>query len=81
MRKHIIKMNTQYKDKVDVKRRYEEFQIGDEVMVHLRKVHFLLVTYNKLKIKKFGPCKIVTRHDSRNSYEVEFPIELNILLV
>ena len=27
-------------------------------------------TYNKLKMKKFGPCKILKKHDSRNSYEV-----------
>ena len=49
-------------------------------MVHLRKDHFLVGTYNKLKMKKFGPCKIVKRHDSGNAYEVEFPIELNISL-
>ena len=35
-------------------------------------------TYNKLKMKKFGPSKIVQRHDSRNAYEVELPTELNI---
>ena len=35
-------------------------------------------TYNKLKMKKFGPCKIMKRHDSRNSYEVELHVELNI---
>ena len=38
-------------------------------------------TYNKLKMKKFGPCKIVKRHDSENTYEVELPAELNISLV
>ena len=50
-------------------------------MVRLRKECFLVGTYNKLKMKKFGPCKIVKRHDYRNAYEVELPIELNISLV
>ena len=71
-------MNTRYKAKANVKRRYKEFQIGDEVMVHLRKDKFLVGIYNKLKMKKFGSCKIVKRHDSGNAYEVELPIELNI---
>ena len=61
-----------------MKRRYKEFQVGDEVMVHLRKERFLVGTYNKLKMKKFGPCKILKRHDSGNGYEVEFPTKLNI---
>ena len=47
-------------------------------MVNLRKEHFLLGAYNKLKMKKFGLCKIVKGHDSDNAYEVELPVELNI---
>ena len=47
-------------------------------MVHLRKEHFLVGKYNKLKMKKFGWCKIVKMHDFGNAYEVELPTELNI---
>ena len=47
-------------------------------MVHLRKENFLVGIHNKLKMKKFGLCKIVKRHDSGDAYEVEFPTELNI---
>ena len=47
-------------------------------MVHLRKEHFLVGTYNKFKMKKFGPCKRVKRHDSGNAYELELPADLNI---
>ena len=32
-------------------------------------------------MKKFGPCKIVKRHDSGNANEVELPIQFNISLV
>ena len=47
-------------------------------MVHLKKEYFPVGTYNKLKMKKFGPCKVVKRHDFGNAYEAEFPTELNI---
>ena len=47
-------------------------------MVNLRKEHFLVGTYNKLKMKKFGSCKIMKRHYSGNAYEVELLAKLNI---
>ena len=47
-------------------------------MVHLRKEIFLVGTHNKLKVKKFGPCKILKKHDPGNAYEVELPYGIHI---
>ena len=35
-------------------------------------------TYNKLKMKKFGTCKILKKHESENAYEVELPDRIHI---
>lgn len=46
-------------------------------MVHLRKERFLVGTYNKLNMKKIGPC-IIVRNFSTNSYEIELPEGIGI---
>ena len=54
------------------------FEFGDEVMVYLKKGRFPIVTYNKIKMKKFGPCKMLKKFDSGNVYEVELPDHIDI---
>ena len=47
-------------------------------MVHLNKGIFPIRTYNKSKMKNFGPCKILKKFDSGNAYEVELPDDMDI---
>ena len=66
-----------YKQRVDMKIREKEFQVGVLVMVYLRKEIFPTKNYNKLKMKKIGPCRIL-RKFSANAYEIELPKGIGI---
>ena len=47
------------------------------MLAHLRKERFPKGGYNKLKMKKIGPCKIL-RKFSANAYELEMPTGIGI---
>jgi hypothetical protein len=69
--------NQDYKRRADQRRRELQFEVGDQILAHLRKERFPRGTYNKLKMKKIGPCKILRNFDA-NAYEIELPDDVGI---
>jgi hypothetical protein len=51
--------------------------VVDLVLAHLRKEIFPRRTYNKMKIKKIGSCKILRKFEA-NAYEIELPYDVGI---
>ena len=69
--------SSEYKHKNDQHRRKLQFEVGDQVLAHLRKDRFRRGTYNKLRLKKIRPCKIL-RKFGENAYELELPEDVGI---
>jgi hypothetical protein len=72
--------NQGYKRRADPHHREFQFEVGDQVLAHLRKERFPRGTYNKLNMNKIGPCKILRKFDA-NAYEIELPDDVGISLI
>jgi hypothetical protein len=77
IKEKLKKRSSEYKRRVDYHRRKLEFEVGYKVLAHLRNERFLRGTYNKLKMKNIGPCKILRRF-GENAYELELPKDVGI---
>jgi hypothetical protein len=70
----------EYKHRADQHRRQLQFEVGDLILAHLIKERFPIGPYNKLKMKKIRPCKVLKKFGA-NAYDIELPDGIRISLI
>jgi hypothetical protein len=60
----------EYNRREDQHRRELQFEVGDLILVHLRKERFPRGMYNNMKMKKIGSCKVIRKFGA-NTYDIE----------
>lgn len=57
--------NYKYKQREYLRRREVNFEVGDMVLAHLRNDRLPREEYNKLKMNKIGPCRILRKFSTK----------------
>jgi len=72
--------SVEYKERVDVHRRYNSFVVGNSAIIHFRIKSYAKGAYRELNVKKIKLCSIKRKFDN-NAYEVELPTNFDILSI
>lgn len=76
VKEKLVQSTQQYKTQADKNRRFKWFEVGDLVIIKIRKKHFPVGTYNKLQLRKMSPFPVL-KHINDNAYIIQLPPPLN----